>query len=337
MEAPMSLYRWYIKKREKLVIYFFNNDIFVAIARLDDYEAARRILLGFADTVARKHRKSHEFRSITAYGDTDELRRQLTKAFVDPYTMILSIGAETTLIAKSISTELSSNKPVGFVDIRDPQRLGIIKSHTHPDNNFFGLVDKVDRVDDHVYRLLRMIPRLEHVFLVYDPLQELGYSELEKNRFLIALGKKSVEVTTIPASSHEALTYSIEERVRRIYQKYQYNAIMTLRDPLIMSAMTPLSYVAEKYQVPLYSADPESILKFAAIGSGHNGYEMGGNVAVKSLPLIQQRERPLLIPTIFHNIDYKSYANRSIMALQGGKITAENYEWFKNHVVYTPF
>lgn len=159
----MSLYRWYIQKREN-VLHPFKTNVFIAAVRLDEYEAARNIMLGFADVVATQYRKNHEFKSITSHGDKDKLMQKLREAFTEPYTMILSIGAETTCLVQSVSNELLSTKPVGFIDIRDPLRLGIINSYDEPNNNFFGFVDSVDHVNDHVYRLRRMIPRLEHVF-----------------------------------------------------------------------------------------------------------------------------------------------------------------------------
>lgn len=172
-------------------------------------------------------------------------------------------------------------------------------------------------------------------FLVYDPLQEQGFSELEKARFVAEFTHASIEVTAIPATAEEIKNGSVDAHVRRIHKKYHYNAIVTLRDPLIMSLMEVLSHSAEDYQVPLYSADPESVLTFAAIASGYKGYDMGSQFATTSLPKLKERRRPLLIPTTLYSLDYKSYANRTIMQRQGLEITDENREWFMHHVSYT--
>jgi ABC-type uncharacterized transport system substrate-binding protein len=329
--TKMNLKRAYLLLREQVIFYRFNDSVFICCIRPDDYQPGIQMMLGFWDGVGKRFRSQQKFKSVTGFGDKQVLYKGMKEAIDDHYIFILAIGPETAIAARELTYMYQSSKAVVCVDIKDPIKAGVVLSHDDIRNNIMCFVDSENHMEDHIDRLLKVQPHVEQIFIPYNPFQEKGQLELDAYTYQRILARHGKSALLLPIAAADNVGQVLQEVI--VAQKRPNTIIMPLKDWSIVSRMSDISTLAIAHKVPIYAHDPESVRNFAALGSGQDSYEMGGMVAGRMIPTIEDRKLPITGPTQFFTHPYKTYANIRMMSLQGMQIPAECKEWFKQNVV----
>lgn len=204
--------------------------------------------------------------------------------------------AENVDIAVGIATPTAQalvgamkDKAVVFCAVTDPQGAGLVASVTKGEKNVTGTSDMTP-----VKEQIKLLSRIKNI-------KTLGhvYSSSESNSVTLAgiardvckeLGIKFIETTVSNSSEVKQAVQTIASRVDGIYLS---------NDNTVFSALSAITTVAMKHNIPIMSADPSSAVdNDVLVAWGFDYYKMGKVTGGLCADILKGAE-PVDIPTVY--------------------------------------
>lgn len=204
--------------------------------------------------------------------------------------------AENVTLAVGIATPTAQalvnaikDRPVIFSAVTDPEGAGLVASTKKGEKNVTGISDMTP-----VKAQIELLNRIK-------PIQTLGhvYTSSEANAVSLAniarevckeMGIKFVETTVSNSAEVKQAVQTIAGRVDGIYIS---------NDNTVVSALAAVASVAQKYNIPVMSADPSSAESTPVLAAWGFDYYKMGKATGRLVNRILKGEKPENIPTIY--------------------------------------
>ena len=220
-----------------------------------------------------------------AQGNITTATQIAQKMASDQPDIIIAISTPSAQTAQKALQGMSI--PLVFGGVTDPLGAKLVKNLPQPENLTTGTID-LPEADDQVDLMLKFIPNLKTVGLIYNPSEPNTVYQLDLLK--AALAKKHlkfVEATAAKTSDVKTVTLSILSDIQ---------AIFIANDNTVVSALQPLLKAAEEANIPVFASDPESVEKGALAALANDQEEVGratGSVAVQILKGVNPASIPI--------------------------------------------
>jgi putative ABC transport system substrate-binding protein len=261
-----------------------SDPILIGISKIVSHPALDAIEKGIQEVVAAQY-PGARFDLQNANGEMSTASSIAQKFKAQNVTLAIGIATPT---AQALVNTLK-DRPVIYSAVTDPVGAGLIGSTHKGEKNVTGISDMTP-----VKAQIELLNRIK-------PLKTLGhvYSSSEANAVSLAaiarqvcqeMGIKFVETTVSNSAEVKQAVQTIAGRVDGIYIS---------NDNTVVSALAAVASVADKYNIPVMSADPSSAETTPVLAAwGFDYYKMGkatGRLVVRIL----QGDKPETIPTIY--------------------------------------
>jgi putative tryptophan/tyrosine transport system substrate-binding protein len=179
--------------------------------------------------------------------------------------------------------------PVVFSAVTDPLAAGLVQSNEAPGGNVTGVSD-LSPITDHIALIKEVVPEATAVGFVYNPGEANSVATLEMFRELAE--EQGLSVVEAPANR----SADVQAAGRSLVGKAQAMYVPT--DNTIVSALEALVGVAEQNDLPLITADTDSVERGALASIGFNYYDVGKQTA-EVVVRVLKGENPGEIPVTF--------------------------------------
>lgn len=295
------------------VVQFYQQepaDYRIAIFQPAIHPSLEKIAHGFKEKVTQGTIKRIVFDDYNAAGNSTLLRAQADEIVRKNYDLVFTIGSHSSQMVYHAAHKKGDHTPQVFAALDDPLSLGIVKSIEHSGTNVTGVVT-TRLYKEQVEALLELKPLIKRVLLVYNPAEGSG---LEKDRQQVekVLHEKGLSLQTVEVAHHN----EIPEKVPAFLPKT--DVVLVLMDNTVVSGITSLVALCNRYGVLLYASDLGSGDKGAALCYGAEDYQYGALGASLALTILEENQEPSSIPLI-KMLDQKIKINTKAMHKQGGK------------------
>jgi putative ABC transport system substrate-binding protein len=261
-----------------------SDQILIGISKIVSHPALDAIEKGIQEVVSAKYPHAR-FDLQNANGEMSTAASIAQKFKAENVTLAVGIATPT---AQALVNVLK-DRPVVYSAVTDPVGAGLIGSTQKGEKNVTGISDMTP-----VKAQIELLNRIK-------PIQTLGhvYASSEANAVSLAaiakqvcqeMGIKFVETTVSNSAEVKQAVQTIAGRVDGIYIS---------NDNTVVSALAAVTSVANKYKIPVMSADPSSAETTPVLAAwGFDYYKMGkatGRLVIRIL----EGEKPETIPTIF--------------------------------------
>ncbi|WP_372678279.1 ABC transporter substrate-binding protein [Desulfosarcina sp.] len=261
-----------------------SDPVLIGISKIVAHPALDAIERGIQEVVKTQYPDAR-FDPQNANGEMSTASSIAQKFKSENVTLAVGIATPT---AQALVNALK-DRPVIYSAVTDPVGAGLIGSTEKGEKNVTGISDMTP-----VKAQIELLNRIK-------PIQTLGhvYASSEANAVSLAniarqvckeMGIKFIETTVSNSAEVKQAVQTIAGRVDGIYIS---------NDNTVVSALAAVTSVAQKYNIPVMSADPSSAETTPVLAAwGFDYYKMGkatGRLVVRVL----KGEAPETIPTIF--------------------------------------
>lgn len=176
---------------------------------------------------------------------------------------IFAIGTS----ALQAAARVEKTKPIFMAAVSDPEALGIM----HPSTNICGTTDQVN-TDAQTELILRMIPRLQTVALIYNPSENNSQGMIKKMQ--ASLEKRGIKHLAMGALSVQDLSHVVRAACAKA------DAILVPNDNLVASHIVIVAKEAALRNTPLFVSDIALVKHGALAAQGAEYRGMGQATAV---------------------------------------------------------
>lgn len=165
--------------------------------------------------------------------------------------------------------------PIVFATVTDPVAAGLVDSLEAPGGNITGTTDRTP-VADQFELITQLAPEARTVGVVYSSAEENSAVQVEWAKE--AAAELGLEIRTA--------TISTSAEIQLAAESLEVDAFWVPTDNTVVSGIEALIGVAEEEQVPVVTADGDSVERGAVATVSFNYYEMGvqtGELAIRIL------------------------------------------------------
>ncbi len=175
-----------------------------------------------------------------------------------------------------INSARDTNIPVVFSSVTDPVASGLVQTLDVPMKNVTGAIDS-PLIDEEIILIQELVPNIKNIGFIYNSGETNSVKTIALFKQAIA-GKIKYTDSTIVNSNQ--LAQAIESLVGKV------DAIYIPSDNTVFSAMAKLIQLSNKYKLPVFSSDPDSVKQGILACVGYTQYEVGrvaGTLALRIL------------------------------------------------------
>lgn len=195
--------------------------------------------------------------------------------------LVLAVATPSAQAAAQAIT----NVPVLFSAVTDPVDAKLVASSEAPGANVTGTSD-MNPVDEQLQLLKDLVPDAKKVGIVY--------SSGEANSAVQV--KMAEEAAKSLGLSIEKAAVSASSEVQQAASSLDVDAYYVPTDNAVVSALEGLLQVAEKNNVPVISADGESVKRGATATYGINYEKLGEQTAAMAVKILKGEAEPATLP-----------------------------------------
>lgn len=285
-----------------------SEDFRIAIFQPAQHPALDEIARGFSESLTKRSKKRYKIDFYNAGGSSTLLRSQADELLSYPYDLVFTIGAQCSQIVYTRAQKKGLKIPQVFAAVDDPQGLGIVQSIPLSGTQATGVL-ATRFYKEQLEALMQVKPKTKHILLVYDPTQGSG---LEKDRKALEqiLSSKGISLQAVEiAHSNE-----ISQKVPAFLPST--DVVLVLMDNTLVTGISTLIGLCERYKVPLYASDLASGKKGAVLSFGAEDYEYGAFGAELAFSILEQKKDPANIP-LMQPPQHRLVVNTDSMNKQG--------------------
>jgi putative ABC transport system substrate-binding protein len=277
----------------------------IAIMSLTESPLIEKIRTGFKDTINNESSLNARIRNYAANGDLNLARSQIKEVVQNKFDLIYTIGATYSKLAEEITTKKQHPIPIIFVGFPNP-----VEQDFATGNHITGIT--IQGTGGDVSKQLDLLsylkPQTKHVLILYNATTNFFETDVEK--MINKLQERNILSTKLPIYNTKEIMQKASSQIQDV------DAIITVRDNVILGALEGLIKLCNNHGITLYTSELESVEKGAAIGFGQNEYKTGVECAQKALQILRDGTNPSDIPTTtFYKPELR--INRETSAKQG--------------------
>ncbi|HEV8053189.1 MAG TPA: ABC transporter substrate-binding protein [Parachlamydiaceae bacterium] len=292
-------------------------DYHIAIFQPAIHPSLEAIADGFKEGMSKSTSKRIIFHDYNAAGNSTLLRAQADEIVQQNYDLVFTIGAHSSQMVYHVAHKKGDYVPQVFAVVDDPLSIGIVKSLELSGTNVTGVL-ATRLYQEQIAALLNLKPTIKRVLLVYNPAQGSG---LEKDRQAVEqiLHEQGLTLQAVEVAHHN----EIIEKVPAFLT--ETDVVLVLMDNTVVSGITSLVALCNRYGVLLYASDLGSGDKGAALSFGADDYHYGTLGAELALTILEKKHDPSSIP-LTKVLEQRIKVNTKTMHKQGLSLTNEQLQ-----------
>ncbi|MFC0244691.1 ABC transporter substrate-binding protein [Falsochrobactrum ovis] len=246
------------------------KDVTVAVTAIVEHPALDAARDGVKDALAEAGFKEGEnltFIYQSAQGNP-ATAAQIARQFVgDGPDVIVPISTPSAQAVVSATRDI----PIVFTAVSDPVGAQLVKTMENPGGNVTGLSD-MSPVVEHIAFIKEVMPDIKKLGYLYNSGETNSVSLLEALKQ--AASAEGIEIVESAATKSAEVQGAARALVGRA------DAMYVPTDNTIVSALESAVGVAEESQIPLFTADTDSVKRGALAALGFNYYDVGKQTGV---------------------------------------------------------
>lgn len=241
---------------------------------------------------------SVECDTFVGNGNRSLMRAQAEEIIQKEYDLVFAITTVCALLIKEVTEQRSAKIPIVFGAADDPIGNGIIASYESSKNNCTGITDYKDF--EHQLGLYTLLmPTIRKIVLVYNPSPGLIK---QKQALARACESRSMALSCCEIMAPAELLTKVEGQI------HQFDAVLVLKDNMVVSGVESLVQLCDRFHVPLIVSDLNSVYKGAAIAFGVYEKEYGIIGAQLAQQILIEQKKPQDIAIVLMK-DFKIICN----------------------------
>ncbi len=239
----------------------------IAITQFVEHVAADAVRQGLLEELAKKGYR--EGKNLTIYFENAQGNAATASQIARKFSGLKPdvIVAITTPSAQAMVKIIGKNSiPIIFSAVTDPLRAGLVSSLKDHKGKVTGVMD-APPIQKQMAFIKTLLPHVKTIGVLYNPGDEGSASSLETIRKEAQeKGYALVESTPVRSSDIQASVLQLVGKVDAIYVPL---------DNMLVSAMKTVASLAVKHDLPLFSADSESVKAGALACLGYSYLQTG--------------------------------------------------------------
>lgn len=239
----------------------------ISISQFVEHPALNAVMKGFKDDL-QENGIVADYKDYNAHGNMGTASQIATQIAADAPDLIVAIAtpcAQASAKSYDKAPQLA-NTPMLFTAITDPLAAGLIKDYQHPGPNITGVSNQMP-MDKHLEMVRRFLPQLKTLGVMYNSGEVNSVSNVK--RLKEAAAKMGVSVIDGPVTNSADVFQAAQSLVGKV------EAIYVPTDNTVVSALETVIKTCEKTQLPLFSADIDSVKRGAIAAMGFDYYQHG--------------------------------------------------------------
>jgi putative tryptophan/tyrosine transport system substrate-binding protein len=239
----------------------------ISISQFVEHPALNAVMKGFKDDL-KENGVDAEFKDYNANGNMGTAGQIATQIASDAPDLIVAIATPTAqACAKAYEKAPQlANTPMLFTAITDPLAAGLVKDYMHPGPNITGVSNQMP-MDKHLEMLRRVLPKLVTLGVLYNSGEVNSVSNVK--RIKEAAAKMNITILDGPVTNSADVFQAAQSLVGKV------DALFVPTDNTVVSALEAVIKVCERTQLPLFSADTDSVKRGTIAAMGFDYYQHG--------------------------------------------------------------
>jgi putative ABC transport system substrate-binding protein len=239
----------------------------ISISQFVEHPALNAVMKGFKDDL-QENGVVAEYKDYNAHGNMGTAGQIATQIASDAPDLIVAIATPTAqACAKTFEKAPQLAKtPMLFTAITDPLAAGLVKDYLHPGPNITGVSNQMP-MDKHLEMLRRVLPKLATLGVLYNAGEVNSVSNVK--RLKEAAATMNITILDGPVTNSADVSQAAQSLVGKV------DALFVPTDNTVVSALETVIKICEKTQLPLFSADTDSVKRGTIAAMGFDYYQHG--------------------------------------------------------------
>ncbi len=260
----------------------------IAVSQFVEHPALNAVLKGFKDDL-KENGVVVEYKEYNAHGNMGTATQIATQIASDEPVLILAIATPSAQACAKVYDKAPqlAHTPMLFSAITDPLAAGLVKDYMHPGPNITGVSNQMP-MDKHLDMIRLFMPMLKKLGVMYNAGEVNSVSNVK--RLKAAALERDIIIIDAPVTNSADVYQAAQSLVGKV------DAIYVPTDNTVVSAFEAVVKVCERTQLPLFSADTDSVERGAIAALGFDYYLHGkqtGAMARKILAGTKPGELPV--------------------------------------------
>lgn len=289
----------------------------IAIFQPALHPALEEIARGFKEKLTATSTKHLLIDTYNAEGNSTLLRSQAEGIVQKQYDLVFTIGAHCSQLLYQLNQKKGDATPQVFAAVDDPYSSGIVKSLHLSGTQATGVL-ATRFYEQQIAALLQCKPTVKRVLLVYNPAQGTGL-EKDRKKVELLLSKQGIFLQAVEVAHHNEIAQKVPSFLPKA------DVVLVLMDTTVVSGITSLIALCNRYKIPLYTSDLASGDKGAGLSFGATDYEYGAQGAELAHMILDQKKSPASLP-LMESPPQKLMVNRAALQKQGLELSPEQVQ-----------
>jgi putative ABC transport system substrate-binding protein len=262
----------------------------IAINQFVEHPALNAVSKGFKDDL-KENGVVAEYREYNAHGNMGTANQIATQIASDEPDLILAIATPSAQACAKVYDKAPqlADTPMLFSAITDPLAAGLVKDYMHPGPNITGVSNQMP-MDKHLDMILRFLPDLKKLGVMYNAGEVNSVSNVK--RLKAAAVERNITIIDGPVTNSADVYQTAQSLVGKV------DAIYVPTDNTVVSAFEAVVKVCERTQLPLFSADTDSVKRGAIAALGFDYYLHGKQTGAMARKILNGT-KPEALPVEF--------------------------------------
>ena len=262
----------------------------IAINQFVEHPALNAVSKGFKDDL-KENGVVAEYREYNAHGNMGTANQIATQIASDEPDLILAIATPSAQACAKVYDKAPqlADTPMLFSAITDPLAAGLVKDYMHPGPNITGVSNQMP-MDKHLDMILRFLPDIKKLGVMYNAGEVNSVSNVK--RLKAAAVGRNITIIDGPVTNSADVYQTAQSLVGKV------DAIYVPTDNTVVSAFEAVVKVCERTQLPLFSADTDSVKRGAIAALGFDYYLHGKQTGAMARKILNGT-RPEALPVEF--------------------------------------
>lgn len=258
--SPLALHKNQVQADESLK---------VGVIQYVEHESLDQNYQGFVDGLKEagyEEGKNLELNYVNAAGDNTNLQ-SMSESVGKNSDYLFAIA---TPVAQALAN-IEKEKPIYISSVTDPVSAGLVESLEKPNTNVTGTID-AGPLKEQVALISQVAPNAKKVGLIYNSGEANSVSEAK-------LAKKELEAAGYQVAEQTVTSTNDISQVMQSLVADKVDALFTVTDNTIASAMTLVGDMAIEAKLPLVGGSKDMVLNRGLVTYGLDYYELGKQTA----------------------------------------------------------
>ena len=209
--------------------------------------------------------------------------------------------------------------PVVFAAITDPVSAKLIPSLEGPGDNITGVAD-VPPLEKQLLLIKEIIPSAQSIGIIYNAGEANSVSVV--NQALILAKAIGFTIFSVSITNTIDVSMATQSLIGKV------DAIFVINDNTVVSALDSLLKITNRYHIPVFASDPDSVERGCVAAFAPSQYEIGrqvGRLALRVLSGESINNIPVEQPTLFELSVNKKAASHVAIKIPESVLTRANF------------